>query len=280
MANNNADVVNAENMANSQQPIVASAVAVPVPTMARVLNPLVTPMVPAAHYGEKFLAEEAPKVREDEQDFQVLTVVDDWKQSNYLCRNYVMNGLTNSLCSVYRNKKTTKKLWESLDHKHTNEDAGSNKFMVGCFLDYKIVNSKTVCGQIQVEGMVICEPFQVATIIEKLPPSWKNFKSYLKYKRKAMNLEDLVIRLCIEEDNRRAEKTGVSSSTSGAKANVVEYDHSSKTNKNKSKKESKLGPKGGVGKKQKFKENALTVTRSVTELQIADFQRRRRMNLT
>ena len=103
MANNNADVVNAENIASSQQPAVASAVAVPVPAMARVPNPLVTPMVPAAHHEEKpekfnglnfkmwqqkmlfylttlnlarFLTEEAPKVREDEQDFQVLAAVD------------------------------------------------------------------------------------------------------------------------------------------------------------------------------------------------------------
>ena len=80
-----------------------------------------------------------------------------------------------------------------------------------------MVDSKTVISQvqefqlilheIQAEGMALCEPFQVATIIEKLPPSWKDFKSYLKHKRKAMNLEDLVIRLRIEEDNRCAEKT-------------------------------------------------------------------------
>ena len=67
-----------------------------------------------------------------------------------------------------------------------------------------------------------------------------------------MSLEDLVIRLRIEEDNRRAEKAGASSSTSRAKANVVEHDQSSKAKKNKPKKGSKLGPKGGVGKKTKI----------------------------
>ncbi|PON81118.1 Zinc finger, CCHC-type [Trema orientale] len=173
-----------------------------------------------------------------------------------------MNCLTDSLYSVYRNKKTAKELWESLDHKYTTEDTGSKKFVVGRFLDYKMVDSKTVISQvqefqlilheIQADGMALCEPFQVATIIEKLPPSWKDFKSYLRHKRKAMSLEDLVIRLRIEEDNRRAEKTGASSSTSWAKANVVEHDHNSKAKKNKPKKGSKLGPKGGVGKKQKF----------------------------
>ena len=81
--------------------------------------------------------------------------------------------------------------------------------------------------------MVICEPFQVATVIEKLLPAWKDFKSYLKHKRKAMNLEELVVRLRIEEDNRRAEKSGASSSTPMAKKNIVEHSQGSKAKKNK-----------------------------------------------
>ena len=49
--------------------------------------------------------------------------------------------------------------------------------------------------------MVLSESFQVAEIIEKLPPSWNEFKNYLKHKRKEMGLEDLIVRLRIEEDN-------------------------------------------------------------------------------
>lgn len=55
-----------------------------------------------------------------------------------------------------------------------------------------MLDSKTVVGQVQeiqlilhdtiVEGMI--ESFQVAAIIEKLPPAWKDFKNYLKHKRK------------------------------------------------------------------------------------------------
>ena len=82
---------------------------------------------------------------------------------------------------------------------------------MGRFLDYKIVDSKTVVSQVQelyvivheihAEGMILSETFQVAAIIEKLPPTWKDFKNYLKHKRKEMSIEDLIIRLCIEEDN-------------------------------------------------------------------------------
>ena len=49
---------------------------------------------------------------------------------------------------------------------------------MGCFLDYKMVYSKTVVGQVQelqvilhdihAKGMMLSETFQVAAIIEKL----------------------------------------------------------------------------------------------------------------
>ena len=48
--------------------------------------------------------------------------------------------------------------------------------------------------------------FQVAAIIEKLPPLWKDFKNYLKHKRKEMTVKDLIVRFGIEEDNKAAEK--------------------------------------------------------------------------
>ena len=65
------------------------------------------------------------------------------------------------------------------------------------------------------------ESFQVAAIIEKLPPLWKEFKNYLKHKRKEMRLEDLIVRLRIEEDNRASKKKA---------GNVVEQGQTSHNN--------------------------------------------------
>ncbi|KAK5802498.1 hypothetical protein PVK06_030095 [Gossypium arboreum] len=45
-------------------------------------------------------------------------------------------------------------------------------------------------------------------IIEKLPPTWNDFKNYLKHKRKEMSVEDLIVRLQIEEDNKGTKKKG------------------------------------------------------------------------
>ena len=69
--------------------------------------------------------------------------------------------------------------------------------------------------------MVLSETFQVAAIIEKLHPRWKDFKNYLKHKRKEMNLEELIVRLRIEEDNRGLENRGFNPTV--VKVNVVEH---------------------------------------------------------
>ena len=58
----------------------------------------------------RFLTEEAPKLKEDEHDIQVISVVDAWKHYDFLCRNYVMNVLIDSLYNMYADKKTIKVL--------------------------------------------------------------------------------------------------------------------------------------------------------------------------
>ncbi|GKA35055.1 hypothetical protein Tco_0721546 [Tanacetum coccineum] len=203
---------------------------------------------------------------------QAVQAVEAWKHSDFLCHNYVLNGLIDPLYNVYCKTTTAKELWESLERKYKTEDAGTKKFVVARFLDYKMVDSKNVISQVQdlqvllhdihAEGMTLSETFQVAAIIEKLPPSWVEFKNYLKHKRKEMSVEDLVVRLRIEEDNKLAQKDTYAPDS--AKANMVEHaGSSSRSNpkgkgkdKRKNDKKSKgkseyLAPKAGIVK-QKF----------------------------
>lgn len=55
------------------------------------------------------------------------------------------------------------------------------------------------------EGHKICEGLQVSAIIEKLSPTWKEYTNNLKYQRKEISLEGLIIGIRFEEDNRNAE---------------------------------------------------------------------------
>ncbi|RVW78916.1 hypothetical protein CK203_052359 [Vitis vinifera] len=82
-------------------------------------------------------------------------------------------------------------------------------------------------NKIHAEGMMINEAFQVASIIEKLPPLWKDFKNYLKHKCKELSMEDLIVRLRIEENSRKNDKY-VGKSFMEAKAHIVEGECSKK----------------------------------------------------
>ncbi|CAL5433067.1 unnamed protein product [Camellia sinensis] len=149
----------------------------------------------------RFLREDAPILKEDETDRQVVAAVDAWKHADFLCRNYVLNGLDNTLYNVYKD-------------------------------------------------ISLSESFQVAVLIEKFPKDWKEFKNYLKHKRKEISMDELIVRLRIEEDNRNSEKR-VGKHLMESKANVAE--HASKTKKRKSFGESSSqGSKGGNNKKYKF----------------------------
>ncbi|KAL0301831.1 UNVERIFIED_CONTAM: hypothetical protein Sradi_6459900 [Sesamum radiatum] len=179
----------------------------------------------------RFLSEEAPVMSEGESDTQKRAAIDAWGHGDFLCRNYILNGLSDRLYNMYSSATTARALWESLEKKYKTEDAGLKKFIVGKFLEFKMVDSKMVMNQVQefqmilhdlhAEGMKLSESFQVAAMIEKLPPLWKDFKNYLKHKRKEMGLEDLIVKLRIEEDNRLSEmKSGKLQIE--AKANLME----------------------------------------------------------
>ncbi|XP_070024829.1 uncharacterized protein [Nicotiana sylvestris] len=174
--------------------------------------------------------------------------------------------------------ETSKKSWVALESKYKTENAGLKRFIATKFLDYKIVDSKSVITQVQelqviiydllaedisrintdiestkfiiftnrivIKGLVINETFQVAAMIEKLPPLWKDFKNYLKHKCKEMSLEDLIVRLRIEDDNKAVEKKGCGNSTIMG-ANIAED-----ASQNNRKRKTTSGPKNNPSKKR------------------------------
>lgn len=66
----------------------------------------------------RFLKEDPPTIAEDDTDSQRRNAVDAWTHSDFLCQNYVLNGLDDTLYSVYCSVKTSKELWDSLEKKY------------------------------------------------------------------------------------------------------------------------------------------------------------------
>ncbi|GJU01479.1 pol polyprotein [Tanacetum coccineum] len=157
----------------------------------------------------RFLKETVPQVEPPAEgqssNAQAVQAVEAWKHSDFLCHNYVLNGLIDPLYNVYCKTTTAKELWESLERQvHGQKEASTKEIRGSSFLI--------------TDGLIKERVSQVQDLLVK-PPSWVEFKNYLK------RVEDLVVRLRIEEDNKLAQKDTYTPES--AKANMVEHAGSS-----------------------------------------------------
>ncbi|GJS56079.1 zinc finger, CCHC-type containing protein [Tanacetum coccineum] len=140
------------------------------------------------------------------------------------------------------------------ESKYMAEDAYSKKFLVSNFNNYKVVDSRHVMeqfnellrilGQYTQHGLKMDESISVSSVIDKLPPSLKDFKHSLKHGKDDLSLVQLGSHLCIEESLRVHESDkGKGKEVAGPSVSMVE-----EGGKNKNNKQTK-------GKKHGFKEN-------------------------
>nr|GEY39660.1 hypothetical protein [Tanacetum cinerariifolium] len=118
-----------------------------------------------------------------------------------LTMGHILNGMPDSLFDVYTNVESAKELWESLESKYMAEDALSKKFLVSNFNNYKMFDSMPVMkqcnellrilGQYTQHGLKMDESISVSGVIDKLPPSWKDFKHTLKHGKDDLSLVQL-----------------------------------------------------------------------------------------
>ncbi|KAA0044986.1 uncharacterized protein E6C27_scaffold74G002950 [Cucumis melo var. makuwa] len=89
---------------------------------------------------------------------------------------------------------TTEKSKGTLQKKYDTEEGGLKKYAVNRYLRYQMTDEKfmeaqsheiqKIAHEIISEGMPLDDQFQVAVIIDKLPPLWKDFKNTLRHKTK------------------------------------------------------------------------------------------------
>ncbi|GKB81203.1 retrotransposon protein, putative, ty1-copia subclass [Tanacetum coccineum] len=120
----------------------------------------------------RFLKETVPQVEPPAEgqssNAQAVQAVEAWKHSDFLCHNYVLNGLIDPLYNVYCKIMPAKDLW--------------------------VQDLQVLLHDIHAEGMTLSETFQVASIIEKLPPSWVEIQKLLESIAKEMSVEDWLFR--------------------------------------------------------------------------------------
>ncbi|GJT04627.1 hypothetical protein Tco_0839089 [Tanacetum coccineum] len=134
---------------------------------------------------------------------------DNWDNDDYVCKGLILNGMSDSLFDIYHNVESSKERWDSLEAKYMAEYASSKKFLVSNFVNYKMTDSRLVLeqynellgifGRFTQHKMNMDEAIQVFCIINKLPPSWKDFKHTLKHLKEELILVELGSHLRIEK---------------------------------------------------------------------------------
>ncbi|KAD4982105.1 hypothetical protein E3N88_18776 [Mikania micrantha] len=135
-----------------------------------------------------------------------------WENDYYICLGHILNGMCDALFDIYQNVETTKVLWDTLEAKYMAEDSSR---------------------QFTQHDMKMDELIQVSSIIDKLPPSWKDYKHNLKYHKGELTLVELGSHFRIEETLRGFEKTWVNDDkkpVGPSSVNLVEEGGSSKNN--------------------------------------------------
>jgi hypothetical protein len=99
-----------------------------------------------------------------------------------------------------------------LNTKYGGLEADTELYIIEQYHDYHLIDGKSVVTQahkiqcmvkeLTLLKIVVPDEFMAGGIIVKLPPSWRDFATALKYKRVHMSILDLIVSLDVEEKAR------------------------------------------------------------------------------
>jgi len=185
-----------------------------------------------------------------------------WEEKDGVARAAILAALTNTLFDVYSSDSyTAKTLWEKLDQTHNTDSQGLEKYSVAKFLDFKLVDTKSMTEQVhefetlvhalKESGMDLPEKFLVMSVIEKLPKSWEEFALSLKRQKGEITWTNLMLDISVQEQHKSKQGHVMPTESGSSKVNVVTVGQKRKSVA----KKVNTKPKTDKGKAKKSKAN-------------------------
>lgn len=85
----------------------------------------------------------------EKTNFHVRAAYNNCTNNDYLCKIFILNSLDDSLYNVYVVVNKSKEMWDALKKKYRNDDVGTEKFIVANYLDYKMIDSKSIVSWVE-----------------------------------------------------------------------------------------------------------------------------------
>nr|GFA04584.1 zinc finger, CCHC-type [Tanacetum cinerariifolium] len=124
-----------------------------------------------------------------------------WENDDYICWRHILNGMSGSLFDVHTNVESAKEL-------PVMEQYNELLRILGQYIQHGLKKDKSI---------------YVSSIIDKLPPSWKDFKHTLKHGKDDLSLVQLGSHLRIEESLRAQDsEKGKGKEVGGPSVNMIE----------------------------------------------------------
>lgn len=107
----------------------------------------------------------------------------------------ILNLVADNIYNIYSDARTARDLQKALNNneRYKTEESGAKKYVVGRYLNFKMVDDKLILPEVHdlqtlvneiIKGIRVDEQFQVATVIDKLPPTRTYIQKTLGNKRK------------------------------------------------------------------------------------------------
>lgn len=91
-----------------------------------------------------------------------------WETGNKQVRHTILNTISNELFDIYCQLKVAKEIWDAINKKFILEDAGTQKYAIGNFRNFQMIEDRDVSSQIHdyhllindlaIEGIKLLEP--------------------------------------------------------------------------------------------------------------------------